>query len=325
MTFRIIERLNISDEFIKIFIVAMVSLLPSYVFISSVINNDNLLFTLGSIFIYFFVSNRFNTLDSIILGFLLGLTLLTKLSGVGFVVMTGVILVKGLIRPKENSVRLTVTIVSLVLALVMFLPWILWNWNLYGSPTPMNVLEKVPQWDSTIFMIKHIVLDMHNSFWTVSGINNSVQWYYPRIGKFIAYIASIGIIWGIFIRRDRLKILLGDKTDVIAAFAAAILINLILVFRFGVLYDQGQGRHFFGLLIPIALFMAGGLRVFSITDSRYSHIIIAGIMSIYVVSFTFYSLEKFSELVPNEPDPVSVTQSYFNSPSFFLSHSAYPN
>ncbi len=325
MTLRIIERLNISDEFIKTFIIAMMSLLPSYVFISSVINNDNLLYALGSIFIYFFISNRFNILDSIIIGLLLGLTLLTKLNGLGFVVMTVVILVKGLIRPKENGVRLTMIIVSLTLASVLFLPWILRNWNLYGSFTPMNILKKVSQWDSVFHAIKFTGSFIFTSFWSVSGIFNNVCANYPRIGKLISLFASIGILWGFFIKRDRLKILLSAKIDVIAAFAVAILIILILVFRFGVLYDQGQGRHFFGLLIPISFFMAGGLRVFSITDSRYSHIIIAGIMSIYAVSFTFYSLERFNWLVRNEPAPVSVTESDFDSPSSFSLLPSYPN
>ena len=40
-------------------------------------------------------------------------------------------------------------------------------------------------------------------------------------------------------------------------------------------------------------------------------------MSIYAVSFTFYSLERFNWLVRNEPAPVSVTESDSDSPFSF--------
>ncbi len=306
MTFKIIERLNITDKFIKIFIISMVSLLPSYVFISSVINNDNLLIALGSIFLYFIIDDRFSIRHSLILGLLLGLIMLTKINGAVFVVLLLFIFGKRLIRSKESSVVVTI-ITSLVLASIMISPWLLRNWDLYGSYTGVETLNIRFQWESLKQAIYYIGLDIHNTFWTTSGIHNNVQWYYPRIGKIIAYLSFIGIVWGIISKRERLMNLLGDKIDLIIAFAAIILINIILVFRFGFLYGQGQGRHLFGLLIPISLFMAGGLRMFSFTDSKYSHIIIAGIMSIYAVSFTFYSIDKFNELMPNNPNPVTVT------------------
>src|SRR5688572_7628702 len=51
-SFKFLDSLNIHDRFLKIFVIAMVCLLPTYTFLSSVINNDNLLIAFGSAILY---------------------------------------------------------------------------------------------------------------------------------------------------------------------------------------------------------------------------------------------------------------------------------
>jgi hypothetical protein len=77
----------------------------------------------------------------------------------------------------------------------------------------------------------------------------------------------------------------------IIATSAAIAVNLALVLRFGLLYNQGQGRFMFPLLIPIALLLSIGIHLLGMGKHvKYAPIHAVGFFSLYVLSFTGFSL-----------------------------------
>jgi hypothetical protein len=89
---------------------------------------------------------------------------------------------------------------------------------------------------------------------------------------------------------------MGKNPYTLIVLALTILVNLSLVFRFGMLYDQWQGRFLLPLLAPISLLLAIGLRVFPVFDLKSSRVHLVGFFVTYVVSFTFYSLAMFTLL-----------------------------
>ncbi len=80
------------------------------------------------------------------------------------------------------------------------------------------------------------------------------------------------------------------------AMALTIVLNLILVVRFGFLYNQGQGRFLYPMLIPISIFMASGIK--SISDSKKAFVHAIGFLVSYLLSFTGFSLAVFYTVHP---------------------------
>ncbi len=295
-TFKFLETLNVHDTFIKTFVVAMVSLLPAYTFFSSVINNGNLLVAIGSGILYLAVQPKTSIKKSVLMGILLGLGLLTKLTAVVYIILIVLIFLAGLIRKTTGLAAIPRLILPIILAALIWSPWAWRNWNLYGSITAEEVANVLYRWKSVVMAIRNTLEYMQKSFWAVSGIHNNISSFYPIIGKHIFYFAIIGLFYGLFSKREKLIHIVQKNSNFIIASALTIFINLILVFRFGLLYRQGQGRFLFPLLIPISLIMAMGLRMFSVFNSENSHIHLTGFFITYTLSFTSFSLAMFTKI-----------------------------
>src|SRR5262245_57381977 len=130
---KVLGRLHIGSDFVKIFAVSIVCLLPTYTFLSSSINNDNLLITLGGIILYCVASERCWR-KSMLVGVLLGIALLTKLTGTIYVF--SVIFISGyLLLNGSSSLRATVGNLAFMLmpAVIIALPWYMRNIYIYGD------------------------------------------------------------------------------------------------------------------------------------------------------------------------------------------------
>jgi 4-amino-4-deoxy-L-arabinose transferase-like glycosyltransferase len=293
-TIRFCESLNVYDVFIKIFVVSMISLLPTYTFLSSVINNDNLLITIGSGILCLVIQPKASLKNSALIGILLGLGLLTKLTVVVYIPLIVFILLIGLVRRTISWSTIPHIILSIVIAALIWAPWAWRNWNVYGSITAEELANVLYQWKSVFHAVLATLKYVQRSFWAVSGIYNNIDVFYPIIGQIVFYLAMIGLLHGLLSKREKLSFLALKNINILIASALAILINLMLVFRFGILYAQGQGRFLFPLLIPFSLLMAIGLRMFSVSDSEKSHIHITGFFITYAMSFTSFSLAIFT-------------------------------
>ncbi len=294
--FKILKKLNIHNVFIRLFVIGIVSLLPTYTFLSSVINNDNLLIAIGSGILYLVVQTKTSLKNWMLIGIFLGLGLLTKLTAVIYIILIVLLFLIGLIRRTIGWNAILRFVLPITLAVLIWTPWAWRNWNLYGSITAEEVANDVYRWQSTIDAVRNTLTYIHGSFWAVSGIHNNIASFYPTIGKHIFYFAVIGLAYGLFSKRENLILLVKENANIIIASAISILINLMLVFRFGVLYYQGQGRFLFPLLIPIALIMAVGLKMFSISDSKKTPVHLTGFLITYTISFTFFSLAMFTRI-----------------------------
>ncbi|MBI2844618.1 MAG: hypothetical protein HYX78_14585 [Armatimonadetes bacterium] len=290
----ILSNLGIKDAFVRTFAISMISLLPTYMFISSVVNNDNLLIALGAGVLYVLTLER-SVKRSFYVGLLLGAALLTKLSAVVYLITVvsvfGASLVGGR-REFASAVKHAVLILSV--AAIIFAPWGARNVMLYGSITAEDVANKPALWEmSTVEAVHYSGVRMLRTFWAVAGVFNDV-WHRPlqRIGCWGTLAAFLGLVYGAVFRREAVRRLItSENRPFMIAAGISIIVNVALALRFGVLYGQLQGRFLFPMLVPISIFMAMGINLPGIIDNPgRSPIHAAGFFISYALAFVSFTM-----------------------------------
>ncbi|MFQ5628402.1 MAG: DUF2142 domain-containing protein [bacterium] len=293
-TLKILQRLAITDFFAKSVVMSMVCLLPTYAFLSSAINNDNLLLALGSVFLFVVVQQCSTMKHAALAGTLLGLLLLTKLSAIVYVAFFVILTIVRLVREPQNKPAILGShILTLMLAALIFAPWMARNVLVYGSLTALDAAIVQKEWPSLMVALQTTLEYMQRSFWAVSGVTNNVASIFPWLGRLVSYLAVGGLFYRSIRKRTILPQCGREHTGIFFAIALATIVNIALVFEYGILYDQGQGRFLFPSLIPVSLIFAYGLKAFAIVDSSNSHITCAGFFAVYLIAFMIYSLFAF--------------------------------
>lgn len=297
-TLKILGKLRVTDQFIQTFVMCMVCLLPTYTFLSTSINNDNLVIAIGSVILYFLSLHQRAYRSFVTAGILTGIALLTKLSAGLYVVAIFGVLAARFVKKKLTFTRAsTLFCLALIPATLIFAPWGLRNSFVYGSFNPEPVVNVPVSWPSVyqaIFVIQDKIKD---TFWATSGVYNNIR-FLPTLGVHLTYFALIGLLYGALAKsRPLFNYLRGPGGAFLIGTGLAIVVNIILTFRFGILYNQGQGRFLFPMLIPISLLMAIGIKLLGISKHlKDVHIHTAGFFIVYVLAFTGHSLDFFARL-----------------------------
>jgi hypothetical protein len=129
---------------------ALTAFNPMFLFVNAAVNNDSLAILLGSVALYLLVrvwrdepSPRTRWGPYALLGFVLGLGILTKLSVAGLVLLSGAVL--ALMSWRRRDWRFLVVGGGLIVlvALVLTAPWLLRNMREYGDPVALNAFIEV--------------------------------------------------------------------------------------------------------------------------------------------------------------------------------------
>jgi 4-amino-4-deoxy-L-arabinose transferase-like glycosyltransferase len=289
---RFLEVLGIRNKFLSIVVFCVVCLLPAYTFLSSAINNDNLLLALSAILLFSIARPHFTDNSGLVTGVLLGLAVLTKLTAVIVCFAYALILLVEAVRqPDRRRIVFRHFITAGSTATLLVMPWVIRNVIIYHSITAEYVANVPREWPSYLIALYHVLKGMLFTFWSVSGIHNNVRSLFPAVGCLLTIVAGLGLILTIRSGGRIKEVIPGDRQRwFFIAMAIAFLINVVLVARFGFLYAQGQGRFLYPLLLPEALFLAIGLRFYRL---RNLDIHTAGLFLTYCIGFTFYSLVAF--------------------------------
>ncbi len=283
-----LRRMNIKDCFVQVFVVAMVSLLPTYTFISSMINNDNLLATIGAGLVCLLTQRARSIKSALFLGLLVGLGLLIKQSAVIFAP-----LIVSLVALEAFKARISwgsaaqQFFVTLGLAGLIYLPWAIRNWLVYNTFMPEHLVVTQIPWPSAMQGIASATHNLLKTFWSVSGLTNDVGYPFPVVGMLLLVLPVIMFALDSkpVEKTDALNI--ADNKSLLIAMFIAVLITVGLVLRFGYQFGMGQGRHLFLLLCPIALFLAVWLRRLPV---KKLEVHAAGFWITYAASFAVFSL-----------------------------------
>lgn len=288
----LLKRLGVKDELVWLSTMTLACLLPTYLFVSAAINNDNLLITVGTGLACLMAQQKRSLQNSLGMGVTLGLALWVKQSALIFVPAIGLLFLLEAVR-RHVSWRGMFGHLALALGLaaVIASPWAFRNWRVYGTLTPEDLSAAAKAWPSLVDGLLSAGHNLTKTFWSVSGISNDIGYPFPLLGICFALLCVAGLVLGRKQEPQPVGKLLGATTPpVLAALALAVLVNVLLVLRFGYLYGMGQGRHLFPLLYPIALGLAWGLKSI---PSHHPTVHMVGFWVTYALSFEAFSLCRF--------------------------------
>lgn len=311
---RFLRALDIRDELLTVTVVGLLSLLPSYVFSSAAINNDNLVLALGAAFLVVLARGDLSWRTAVGAGFLLGLAALAKFSAVVYAVALVTVVAcrqRAVARPDWPR-ALTYLLIVGGLSMLLVAPWIARNLAVYGSATAESVANVPFDWEAVwrsdavkavlrmpegwgwlwyVLLAPVLLLYTLLTFCAVSGIHNNVHGIFPFVGFVMLCLALRGLRSAR--RGPQLPLFERPLLPFMRGMAWAIGVNLLLVMRFAILYEQGQGRFLFPLLMPLGLLIGTGVAAWHRQD-KAAHV--AGFLSTYAITFVVYSLASFPRM-----------------------------
>jgi len=236
---------------------ALVAFNPMFLFISASVNNDNLavlLSTLALLLLVRLFTQETSQAQLLLLGIVLGLAALAKVSTLGLLPLTGLALFILAWRRRDWTFLLKggLLITAIVLALAGW--WYLRNWLLYGDPLGWNVWLKIAGVRREPIGLPELVVEFEGfriSFWGNFGAVNIIapKWIYTVLDA-VSVLACLGLLLGLL--RRQLPSLLW------LPFLWLSIIFIALI-RWTLLTYASQGRLIFPAISAIGILLAWGL------------------------------------------------------------------
>jgi 4-amino-4-deoxy-L-arabinose transferase-like glycosyltransferase len=147
LTYRLALEIFPNREQLAVGAAAINAFIPQFLFISGTVNNDNLVASLCSLALLMIVKivNRKSKIENrnwVLLGLVLGLACLSKLNGLGLLILTVIILIVETCR-RRSPRPLVGGVIALAVALAVAGWWYVRNWTLYGDPTGLSMMLAV--------------------------------------------------------------------------------------------------------------------------------------------------------------------------------------
>ena len=302
-----------ADKTLAAIAAAIVAFNPMFIFISASVNNDNLAVMLATLALWLLarlVTRSATTSCFVVLGIVLGLAALSKVSDLGLLVIAAVVFVYVLwkqwnadrrgqaqmnLSSPRSSAFIRVLFGSVLCALIVVAIagwWYARNWLLYGDPLAFNVWVAIAGGRPTPATFATLLGEFQGfriSFWGNFGGVNIIapDWVYIILDAF-TLLAALGLLIGVA-RRALPRLL-----TLPALWLALILVSLV---RWTLLTFASQGRLIFPAISAAAILMAFGLAQFRI--SRKSLVISHLSLAIPVMFlFAFAVVTPFTLIAP---------------------------
>ncbi len=242
-------------------VMLLTSSIPTFIFISAAINNDNLataLFSAGILWLVRVVQQRtLTTSSAVLIGVILGGLALTKLNTIMMFGLVGGTLFIGLLF-KRFTLRSVVMTLLLAGGISMALAgwWYVRNWQLYGDPLALAATQRIwgrgqppTEWSAILFEAKGV----WESFWLVLGWFNirGNDWFYSYVAVVVGF-GGLGVLVQTY--RDRLF------RQYVALFGAIILLLVIGLAITTRQINVSQGRILFPGLAAVTILLVSGWR-----------------------------------------------------------------
>ena len=241
---------------------ALTAFNPMFLFVSAAVNNDSLATLLGHLGLYLLVQLWQETPDPrhwwryARLGVVLGLGLLTKLSLLGLLVLTGLALAWLAWRRRARRLLLVGGVIVLVGALVVSGWWFARNLHVYGDPTGLNAFITVQGTRDAPLTWRDWVGEFgtfYRSYWGLfGGVNVAAPEPFYDACNVAALVGVAGFAVWFWRKRPRAR----SGVGLLAAWAA---ILLVLLVRWNVISLAFQGRLIFPALGALNVIWAVGL------------------------------------------------------------------
>ena len=264
LTYRLALEVSPQRSDLALAAAALVAFNPMFLFISGSVNNDNLIVPLATLILWLVVRTlRQGWLSNgraLLLGLLLGLAALTKLSGLALLPLTAAVLVIVAARRRAWGAlfRWGALIAVPVIAVAGW--WYLRNWQLYGDPTGLNAMLDVAGRRPERFTLQRLRGEFQGfrlSYWGVFGGFNVIgpQLLYGFY-DFLMLVGLAGWIAWLARRRGQWRSPVAERLLVLAAWVVLVLVALI---RWTAQTYASQGRLAFPAIGAIAILVTFGL------------------------------------------------------------------
>ncbi|MBI3957976.1 MAG: glycosyltransferase family 39 protein [Chloroflexi bacterium] len=269
-TYLLTRRLFPGQPTLALGAMALNAFLPMFLFISASVNNDNLVVLLSSLVLLLMVrlaQEGSRRRDLLLLGGLIGLACLSKLSGLALLPLAGLALALPRIADSQNragwrAIQRWVVDFGLVLlpALLIAGWWFARNWQLYGDPTGLNAMLAVAGGRPEEFALIDLLGEFQGfriNFWGLFGAVNVLMrplWVYRLLDVFtLVSVAGLGV-WLWRLRRNR-RLSAGLLFLIPAAWIG---LEFVALVRWTSLTAASQGRLMFPTISAIFLLLLLG-------------------------------------------------------------------
>jgi hypothetical protein len=283
LTWKIAERLAPQNKWLPPLAATLTAFNPMFLFISASVNNDTLAAPLaaGAVYILITVVQRpegQRLSDGVVLGVLLGLGALTKLSVLALLPIAAGALTWDAARGRRWRLWLTNGLIIAALAALIAGWWYWRNWSLYGDPTGINRMLDIAGRRHEPFDLARMRAEFEGfriSYWAQFGALNIVvsRWIY-RLLDVLSVVSIIGL--GVaaarvaFTRRKPTRLKADSSSPslsallLLSAWVAAVLFSLL---RWTSQTYASQGRLMFVAIAGISSLLALG--ILSLTPRRF--------------------------------------------------------
>ena len=247
------------NELIARLTTAFMAFLPSFAFLSSTVNNDNLVVLLSVAALLFFlrVWKLERPAKSILLGILLGLTLLAKFSAWALW-LTLALAILGGFQPISFGQRLKSLVVIYGIAVLIYAPWLLYNTLVYHDPLSWaRLMNSTPRLAPTTWLDWQVYAQhMFESFWGKLGGAGHIK--IPNILYVLLSLLAFaaGIRWILGNGASQAK---PSRKALAICVTFAVLLWLSHLRLYTVLLGADQARQVFSGLPVVALLVGAGL------------------------------------------------------------------
>jgi hypothetical protein len=261
-----------TDPWTPVVAAAIVAGIPKFVFVSGVVNNDNLLNVLGALLVFLVVrwvtqppsSTARRIGAAAVLGMVFGALVITKLSGLSMVV--GVVVAIVCIGARLGE-RLLLLVASAASAALVSGWWLVRNVVIYGDPlalsetkaflrehVPINIVGGDPFFERVLVTIPR---GLFETTFYVSGWNQP-PFKWPGWAHLIFWLLALGALAGL-LRSRRTTPSWTARSRALLVLALLLLGALASVWAVGMQITDVQGRHAFGGLAAFGCLAAVGL------------------------------------------------------------------
>lgn len=291
---------------------ALVAFNPKAIFINASANNDNLLSVLSTAVLLLCVQTlsgqAFTRQRQLVLGVLLGLAALTKISGLVVWPIAFLTLLKLAFRSasKRNFDFHFLGLSSLLVfgsALLVSGWWYVRNLRLYGEVLGLNTMvavvgARVPE-ISVLELMRSEWYGFYLSYWSVFGVftllaSEWVHWFFHGV----TIVGLLGLIRLFLKARGRLSVF----CVLLLVFCVLTLIGVI---RWTLQTPASQGRLLFGAIAPISMGLAAGW--LALLGERFARVGAAGLsVTLAITAFIIPTVDIAPKYAP--PSVINETQ-----------------
>jgi len=306
LTYRLALEIFPDHEQLALGAAALNAFIPQFLFISAAINNDNLITFLSSLALLLLIRNTqygirgllvLRIAYSVLLGLVLGLACLSKLAGLGLLILTTIVLIAEAYR-RRSPRPLVQGVIALAVAMMVAGWWYVRNWTLYGDPTGLNMMLAVVGRGSPPSSLSELwgeFRGLRMSFWALFG------WFSILVAPAIyaildgaSLLALVGLVaW--FVRQRWLS----TSPGVLILWVAIVFAGLV---RWTWTTPGTQGRLLFPAISALCILLMLGLS--QLVPGRYTRILVS---LISLAMCVFAALCPFLYIGPAYARPATVS------------------